>query len=82
MPIMSNLWTNTSRHVCTDMCESIRAFMKLCKGPEQTVADYLSSFDSMYNRACTKGLTVLPQAYLMFLVLENAHLEDQDSAWS
>ena len=23
-------------------------------------------------------MTVLPQAYLMFLVLENAHLEDQD----
>ena len=62
----------------SDMCEAIRSFMKMCKSEEQTIADYLSTFDSMYNRACTKGLTELPQAYLMFLVLENAHLEVQD----
>ena len=62
----------------SDMCEAIRSFMKLSKSEDQTMSDYLSTFDSMYNRACTKGLTDLPQPYLMFLVLENAHLDVQD----
>ena len=62
----------------SDMCEKIRKFMKLHKAKDQTIQQYISEFDQAYQSAKNTGLTDLPDQYLMYMLLENALLKDQD----
>ena len=62
----------------SDMCEKIRKFMKLHKTKDQTIQQYISSFDQAYTSAQNSGLTALPDQYLMYMLLENSQMKDQD----
>ena len=60
------------------LIDSIKQFMKFVKKPEMSVTEFLAGFDTAYNTAIKKGLDKLPQPYLMYLIMENAGLTDQE----
>ena len=65
-------------HKLHDIHNKIRDFTKNKKKSDQTFQQYISSFDNSYRQAKKAGLTEMPQAYLMFQLLENSGLNEQD----
>ena len=61
-----------------DIHNKIIDFTRNKKKSDQTFQQYISSFDASYRQAKKAGLTDMPQAYLMFQLLENSGLNDQD----
>ena len=60
------------------MIDRIKQFMKFVKKPEMSITEFLAGFDTAYNTAIKKGLDKLPQAYLMYMIIENAGLSEQE----
>ena len=60
------------------MIDSIKQFMKFVKKPEMSITEFLAGFDTAYNTAIKKGLDKLPQPYLMYMIIENAGLTEQE----
>ena len=60
------------------LIDSVKKFMKFVKKPEMSVTEFLAGFDTAYNTAIKKGLDKLPQPYLMYLIMENAGLTNQE----
>ena len=60
------------------MIDSIKQFMKFKKTEDMTISEFLAGFDTAYNTAVKKGLDKLPQPYLMFMIVENAGLSEQE----
>ena len=63
----------------TNTIDKIRDFMKYRKREDQRINDYIAGFDAKYHAAVNSGLDKLPQAYLMWLVIENAEVSEQDT---
>ena len=63
---------------CTTV-DRIRDFMKYGRKEDQSIKDYIAGFDAKYNAATAKGLDKLPEAYLMWLVVENAEVSETDA---
>ena len=63
---------------CTTV-DRIRDFMKYVRKDDQSIKDYIAGFDAKYNAATAKGLGALPEAYLMWLVVENAEVSETDA---
>ena len=61
------------------MIDRIKQFMKFVKTSDMTITEFLAGFDTAYNTAIKKGLEKLPQPYLMFMIIENAGLSDQET---
>ena len=61
------------------MIDRIKQFMKFVKGPDMSITEFLAGFDTAYNTAVKKGLDRLPQPYLMYMIIENAGLTDQET---
>ena len=76
--VVAFLDSEFKKDAVSDMCDKIRAFMKLHKNSSQTMQQYISEFDRAYTTAKNGGLTDLPQQYLMYMLMENALLKDQD----
>ena len=62
----------------TDMCEHIRAFMKMVKGKEETMKAYISNFEAAYKKAKEKGLPVMPPKFMMWSLLESVNISDHE----
>ena len=62
----------------TDMCEHIRAFMKMVKGKEQTMKAYISNFEAAYKKAKEKGLPAMPPKFMMWSLLESVNISDPE----
>ena len=60
------------------MIDSIKQFMKFVRKPDMSVSEFLAGFDTAYTTAIKKGLDKLPEPYLMYMVMENAGLSDQE----
>ena len=75
--VVAFLDSEFKKDAVSDMCDKIRAFMKLHKNSSQTMQQYISEFDRAYTTAKNGGLTDLPQQYLMYMLMENALLKDQ-----
>ena len=52
--------------------------MKYVKTPQMSITEFLAGFDTAYNTAIKQGLDKLPQPYLMYMVIENAGLSEQE----
>ena len=65
-------------HKLHEIHNKIRDFTKNKKKADQTYQQYISSFDNSYRQAKKAGLTEMPQAYLMFQLLENSGLSESD----
>ena len=59
--------------------EKIKSFLETKRKKDETITTYLSSFDVAYNALNKEGTTKLPQAFLMYYLLENANLTE--SQW-
>merc|ERR1711911_88900 len=62
----------------TDMCEHIRAFMKMVKGKEQTMKAYISDYEAAYKKAKEKGLPAMPPKFMMWSLLESVNISDHE----
>ena len=60
------------------MIDRIKQFMKFVRKPGMTITEFLAGFDTAYDTAIKKGLEKLPQPYLMFMIIENAGLSEQE----
>ena len=69
---------NSKNISCMMFTKKIRDFTCNKKKSDQTFQQYISSFDASYRQAKKAGLTDMPQAYLMFQLLENSGLNDQE----
>ena len=67
-----------SKDVIVDTCDKIRALVTHKKDPNATMKQYISGFDSKYVLAQKAGLNEMPQEYLMFHLLENCLLSEND----
>ena len=63
----------------TNTIDKIRDFMKYKRRDDQGVNDYIAGFDAKYHAAVNSGLDALPQAYLMWLIIENVEVSEQES---
>ena len=61
------------------MIDQIKQFMKYIKKPDMSITDILADFDTAYNTAVKNGLDKLPQAYFMYMIIENAGLSEQET---
>ena len=61
-----------------EMCEAIRKFTNFKRRADQSIKDYANEFETLYNKANLKGMGVLPQPYLMFLMFENSGMDEKD----
>ena len=71
--------THMGRDDTTTTIDKIRDFMKYRRREDQRINDYIAGFDAKYNAAVNSGLDKLPQAYLMWLIIDNAEVSEQDS---
>ena len=62
----------------TRTVNKIRTMMNTRRNKDHEVGMYLSAFDVAYNSLNSDGQTRLPQAFLMFLLLENAGLTENE----
>ena len=63
----------------TNICDKIKTFMHLKRVPGQSVREYVSDFEHAYTVAQSKAkLKELPGQYLMFTMIENAGISEQD----
>ena len=60
------------------MIDRIKQFMKYIKRPDMSITEFLAGFDTAYNTAVKNGLDKFPQAYLMYMIIENADLLEQE----
>ena len=60
------------------MIDRIKQFMKYVKTSQMSITEFLAGFDTAYNTAIKQGLEKLPQPYLMYMVIENAGLSEQE----
>ena len=44
-----------------------------------SITEFLAGFDTAYNTAVKTGLDKLPQAHLMYMIIENAGLSEQET---
>ena len=68
------------RDEVSDTIDKIRDFMEYRRKDGQSVKEYLAGFDAKYQ--CAKRIAelgALPEPYLMYMVLKNAGVSDQDS---
>ena len=61
-----------------DMCEKIRAFMHYKRKEDMSMQNYIAGFDAAYRIAKNKGLPEMPEPYLMFQIMENSLLSDNE----
>ena len=52
--------------------DQIKKFMKYLQKSNMSITEFLAGFDTAYNTAIRSGLDKLPQAYLMYMIIENA----------
>ena len=71
--------THMGRDDTTTTIDKIHDFMKYRRREDQRINDYIAGFDAKYNAAVNSGLDKLPQAYLMWLIIDNAEVSEQDS---
>ena len=62
----------------TAMCDIIQEFDEFQRKPDQNIQQYISEFESLYIKAKAKGLTELPDKYLMNKLIQKCHLQDHD----
>mgnify|MGYP001297108246 FL=1 len=62
----------------TRVVEKIKNFMSIKRNKDEDVSTYLSNFDVAYNSMNSGGETRMPQAFLMYLLMENAGLTDNE----
>ena len=78
--IINWLDKHMGRDDVSDTIDKIRDFMEYRRTDGQSVKDFLAGFDSKYQ--CAKRIAelgALPEPYLMYMVLKNAGVSDQDS---
>ena len=60
------------------LIDRIKQFMKFVKTPDMSITEFLAGFDTAYNTAIKQGLEKLPEPYLMYMIIENAGLSEQE----
>ena len=78
----TKLVTWLDKHFAQDkdivMIDRIKQFMKFVRKPGMTIKEFIAGFDTAYDTAIKKGLEKLPQPYLMYMIIENAGLSEQE----
>ena len=62
----------------TSMCDCIQEFDTFQRTPDMTIQQYTSKFENLYIKAKGKGLSELPDKYLMNKLIQKCHLADHD----
>ena len=62
-----------------DVFNKFEDFENCRKKPDQTMQQYISTFELLYNQVKNKGFPELPQQYLMFKVIKNSGLSENET---
>ena len=77
--VIDYLKENIGHDVVTDTFLKIQEFMEVSRKSGQTVRDFITTFDTAYHVARNKAkLDALPGAYLMYALLRNAKITEND----
>ena len=62
-----------------DVFNKFEEFESCRKKPDQSMQQYISTFELMYTQVKNKGFPELPQEYLMFKVIKNSGLNENET---
>ena len=62
-----------------DVFNKFEEFESCRKKPDQSMQQYISTFELLYHQVKNKGFPELPQEYLMFKVIKNSGLNENET---